>query len=359
MTCPSRSFPFVSIIVVNYDGARLLVECLRSVLDLSDYPEYEVLVVDNGSKDDSVNQVMARFSKTDKIGIIPLGKNFGFAEGSNLGYANSSPEAKYIVFLNNDVTVRRGWLRSLVMALEEREDVGVAQPVILSSESPEEFSGGYMDVFGDWDFSELNRKRVQTSHECFYAQGAALITRRKVIQEIGLFNPRYFWNFEETDFCWRSRLAGYNVAVIHSSEVYHVGSATMKRHVTTLVPFHIHKNRLYTLLVNYEVRNIFRYASWAIISQIINAATDIVLSVLNEDMKMHYHRAYGFGRLVALLYILAHIPDIWRDRLVVQKLIRKRSDREIVGKSLVIPQPVLPNSILAKVRRISVFLRIR
>lgn len=111
--------PFVSIIILNYNKKNLLLKCLQSVLDFTKYPSYEIVVTDNGSIDGSVEEVKKVFGDTEKIKVVALGKNFGYAEGNNLGYSHVSEISKYVVILNNDVIVdEKNWLRILVEYLE-------------------------------------------------------------------------------------------------------------------------------------------------------------------------------------------------------------------------------------------------
>ena len=361
--------PLVSIIVLNYDGRELLSECLKSLLQLTEYPRFEVLVVDNGSKDDSVEVASKIVSRWRRAKVIALEKNFGYAEGNNLGYCSASKQAKYIVFLNNDIVVTQGWLKRLVSVLEDREDIGAAQPLIIAQDKAgvdgASFLGGYLDVFGD-DCSvrtpgpSFEPERVDTPSECFYALGAALVTRRDVISEIGLFNPRYFLNYEETDFCWRVRLSGRKVAVVLSSKVYHAASATIKKHVISLaVPYHTYKNRLYTLLVNYQCRNVIRYVPLTIISHTAGLICNMVSSVIERGAKREISKARASGGMKSLLYILTHFPAIWRDRLMVQTQIRRIADAELIGRFIIVPRPPLPRSIVEMARKLATLTRTR
>lgn len=193
--------PFVSIIILNYNGEKLLLKCLRSVLDFTEYTQFEVLLVDNGSKDDSIKRVRRIFGRSKKLKIVALRKNFGYAEGNNIGYKHISSKAKYVVFLNNDVVVEEGWLRKLITVFEGHVDIGAAQPLIFTmGRINEGVWGEYMDVFGDTRH-KFEPESKNGFFQCFCVSGAALIVRRELIDKFGLFNPQYFLNYEETDLC--------------------------------------------------------------------------------------------------------------------------------------------------------------
>lgn len=140
--------------------------------------------------------------------------------------------------------------------------------------------------------------------------------------------------------------------------MYHAGSATIKRYVTSpIISFHFTKNRLYTLLVNYEAQNLIKYVPWTILSHIADMIRDIALSVLEKGRKREVYKANALGEMMGLLYIPAYFRGIWENRIHVQKHIRKITDEEIIGKDsgIVVPRPLLPESLLRKIKKLATF----
>jgi GT2 family glycosyltransferase len=222
--------PKISVVILNYNGMKFLEPCITSLLK-SSYDDFEILVVDNGSKDDSVNFLRRRFPNEPKLRIIDLGKNYGFAMGNNIGYIYTNPKSKFIFFLNNDTEVDKDCIKNIVKKMEEDEFIGAAQPKIRSLRNRNliDAVGGIADYHGKtWHrgSNEYDYGQYDSITETFYAQGAAIVVRRSVIEKVGLFDPHYFMYYEETDLCWRIWLAGYKVAVIPEAIVYHYGGGS-------------------------------------------------------------------------------------------------------------------------------------
>jgi GT2 family glycosyltransferase len=349
--------------VLNYNGKNFLLKCLQSLIDFTDYPSYEILVIDNASTDGSVQEVRRVFGGFKKIKLISLKRNFGYAEGNNIGYKNASREAKYIVFLNNDVFVEKGWLKNLVRALEKFQDIGAAQPIILGGKNPSEECYGYnMDVFGNVkSLYQVKATPQSVYNECFTVLGAAFITRREIIDKIGLFNPNFFLYYEEADFCWRLRLTGFKVVAIHASKVHHIYEATTKKYKTSLnLHFHFCKNKIYTMFLNYQLRNILKYIPWVILSNLSDMVAYILISFFEkENQGKIIAKSCAIGEITSLCYILIHFPDIWKQRMNIQTNIRVKSDSEIIGKFIVEPKPLIPETIIRKIRKMATFPKIQ
>ena len=341
--------PFVSIIILNYNKKDLLLKCVQSVLDLTKYPSYEIVVTDNGSIDGSVKEIKKVFGDTVKLKVVALSQNLGYAEGNNIGYLNVSKASKYVVILNNDVTIdRENWLRTLVDYLEKYKDVGVAQPLIVDSNNDQaKISGFNMNVFGEFfgikilDQPDMNTRGDFT--ECFSVLGAAFITRKELIEKIGLFNCRFFLNYEDADFCWRLRLFGSNVVVFPSSRVRHMNGATINSFYLTspILQFHILKNRIYMLFVNYELSNVALYAPWVVLSEVYDAINCIIFSMFEKGIPKKIVNSRGLAAPKSFAYFLVHFRDIWKDRLNVQCNIRTIPDSELIGKYILRARPLL------------------
>jgi GT2 family glycosyltransferase len=320
--------PRISVVILNYNGLQFLEPCLKSLLG-STYRGFEVILVDNGSKDGSVEYLEKNFSKEPRLKIIPLGKNHGFAMGNNIGYKYTNPNSEFIFFLNNDTEVENDCLEKIILKMEKDATIGAAQPKIRSMTDRKKIDavGGIVDYYGrTWHrgFSEYDYGQYDSVSETFYAQGAAIIVRRNVIEKIGLFDPVYFIYYEETDLCWRIWLAGYKVAVIPEAVVYHYGGGVMTQkdpQKKYLMFFRLRRNHITTMLKNYSLPNIFKYTLPFLAMMLVTA---IKWSLSEERVKA---RAY----YSAFLWVFSHIGLIVRRRRFIQK-IRKISDEELMSK---------------------------
>jgi GT2 family glycosyltransferase len=343
-----KMMPFTSIIILNYNGKNLSLKCLQSLLDKTRYSSYEVLYVDNGSIDGSVEEVERAFGEAEKVKVVVLDKNYGYAEGNNLGYGKISKESKYVVILNNDVTVDgEDWLRTLVEFLEKHQDVGEAQPLILDPRDSRLNLYGYkMNVFGEFSpINEISDGADGNSHEgyneCFSALGAAIIVRRQLVDKIGLFNGQFFLDYEDADFSWRLRLLGFKVVCVHSSRVCHQSGATVDKYTRLpILYFHRLKNRIYILLLNYDLTNAIRYVPWVVFSYAYETMK-IALIPTTSGVGKKQAAVRALVATKSLVYLLVNFRHIWKERLIVQERIRTVKDSEIIGEHIVRSRPLL------------------
>lgn len=169
-----------------------------------------VHVVDNGSTDGTAEEVAARFPKAT---LTRLGRNLGFAEGNNVGIrAALRGEADYVGLLNQDTWVEPGWLAPLIDVAESDPGIGILSPAQLT------YDGDACDP----NFETILRGRPRGPVvDVPTAPGAALLVRRRVFEEIGLFDPLYFAYFEEADFCRRARFRGFRTVVVPAGRIHH------------------------------------------------------------------------------------------------------------------------------------------
>jgi len=318
----------ISVIILNYNGIKFLESCLKSLLN-STYEGFEIVIVDNSSKDSSVEYLEKNFSHETKIKLLLLDKNYGYAIGNNMGYKNTNSDSEFIFFLNNDTEVEKDCIEKIVNKMEKDASIGAAQPKIRSMRDRKKIDavGGMVDYYGrTWHrgFNENDYGQYNSVNETFYAQGAAIVVRRDVIKKIGLFDPSYFMYYEETDLCWRIWLSGYKVVVIPDAIVYHYGGGA-----TTLNDywgkyfkfFHLRKNHIMTMLKNFSLSNIFKYSLPFSTRMLITA---IRWSLSGEKAKaMAYYNSFW--------WIISHTDLIIKRRLFVQR-IRKISDKELMKR---------------------------
>lgn len=225
--------PGVTVVILNWNGKHWLEQFLPSVV-ASTYQGMEVLVVDNGSTDDSIDFVRKTYPQ---VSLLELPENYGFAEGNNKAIPHI--QTPYFVLLNSDVEVTPNWLEPLVDFMESHPEAAAIQPKILAQRNKEYFeyagaAGGYMDRFGYpfcrgriFDVVEKDEGQYQRPEPIFWATGACCFIRTEVVQKIGLFAPDFFAHMEEIDFCWRALNHGHQIYCEPASTVYHVGGGML------------------------------------------------------------------------------------------------------------------------------------
>lgn len=228
-TKPSR--PIVSIVIVNFNGAPLLERCLESLESVT-YPtqSIEVLVVDNASSDTSLD-VVARFPR---VRLVRNAENRGFAGGNNVGVRHAKGDI--ILLLNNDTVVSPGFLEPLVDYLACHPRVGIVQGGMTLPRH-----GGVLDVCGSfltafgflyhYGYWKPDGPLYRRSYPVFTAKGACLLFRRQVVKDAGgyLFNEAFFCYYEETDFCHRAWIGGWETHYVGGSRIQHWHGATSER----------------------------------------------------------------------------------------------------------------------------------
>ena len=234
LTQPSPGMKKIAVIILNWNGADLLRRFLPSVCAHTNANIADVIVVDNGSDDNSVEVLKQEFPQVKTL-LFP--QNYGFAAGYNK--ALEMLDYKYAVLLNSDVETTPHWLEPLLEFAEGNLDVAACQPKIKSLRKREEFeyagaAGGFIDRYGypfcrGRIFNTLETDRGQYDDICdiFWASGAALFVRSEIYKKVGGLDPSFFAHMEEIDLCWRIHLAGYHIAVVPQSTVYHLGGASL------------------------------------------------------------------------------------------------------------------------------------
>ena len=242
------TYPKVSIVILNWNGASDTIECLESLRDMS-YPNYEVTVVDNASEGDDVRILRERFG--DYVYMIENDRNYGFAEGSNTGirYALENLNPDYVWLLNNDTVVNEEALTELVKTAESDKRIAIVGPKVCSymTRNRIDFAGGMMNWllgFGDIiGHGETDVGQFDQPREVDYVTGSALLIKTGVVREIGLLDTRLFLFNEDVDWCLRAKKGGHNIVYTPGATVFHKHGASI-RHVGERAVYYSHRNRI-------------------------------------------------------------------------------------------------------------------
>jgi GT2 family glycosyltransferase len=238
----------VSVIIPNWNGKELLAPCLDS-LYRQEFDGFEVILVDNGSDDDSISFVQKNFPQ---VRIIRFEENRGFSAAVNAGIAASS--SLYVALLNNDAVVQPLWLKELVGALDANAEVGSAASKILFFSDPTSVNsaGDEFSWFGVAYQRRLTRgdaDHFDTPRYVFSACAAAALYRRELFEKIGLFDEGFFAYHEDVDLGFRAQLAGYRCLFVPTAIAHHKHRATSSR-VPSLWFYLRERNKYFVLIKN-------------------------------------------------------------------------------------------------------------
>lgn len=255
-----------SVVIPNWNGRELLDRCLAS-LRAQTRSDFEVVVVDNGSDDDSVDFVRESYPG---VSIVSLDANRGFARAVNEGLRRFSGE--YVALLNNDVVVEPAWLAELIACAERHPRAAAVAPKLLVHGTDDVIDSAG-DILTCWfraysrGHGEIDRGQYDLEAEVFSASGAASLWRTAVLDDVGLFDEDYFFAYEDVDLGFRARLRGYECWYAPSAVAHHRGGATSRgaaeftyRHATT--------NRWATIVKDVPASLLLRYAPRIVLAEL-------------------------------------------------------------------------------------------
>lgn len=316
----------VSIIIVNWNGKKQLADCLSS-LEKIDYPSMEIIVVDNGSTDGSKKEIQKSKSKYQnnnlKFKIILNKKNLGFAKANNQGFKKAKGE--YVLILNNDTKVTPDFLTKLVQVIKSDEKIGVVQPKIIFSDSGRLQAGGaFLTKTGFLHHLGFGKNPNDVKYnqplQIFSANGACMLVRRQVIEKVGLFDPDFFCYFEETDFCWRVWLSGYQIVYAPRSVIYHRGRQTAIKLSSSFIAYHSFKNRICSLIKNLGTPKLVKTLP---LNLLFSQATTLAYLVGGELLS-------AFAIQKAILWNMLNLRKTLKKRKKIQVSLRKISDSSFI-----------------------------
>ncbi len=291
----------LAIVILNWNGAKMLQQYLPSVLQYS-REEATVYVADNASSDNSLEMLRTRFPE---VRIITLEKNWGFAEGYNKALAQI--DAEYYLLLNSDIEVTHHWLTPMIEFLDAYADVAACQPKLLSIFDKDYFeyagaSGGFLDRFGYpfcrgriFETVERDNGQYDYATDILWATGAALMIRARDYWNAGGLDGRFVAHNEEIDLCWRLRILGRRIVCLPESYVYHVGGGTLPKSnpMKTFLNFRNNLTMLYKCLPDEELKPVMRWRWWL---DYLAAWEMLILKHNLGDFKAIFRARHAFRR---------------------------------------------------------------
>jgi len=239
-----RSTPFLSVIILNWNGKHFLKECLDSLMGQT-FKDFEAIVVDNGSKDGSVEFIRREYGKFVKL--LQNERNLGVAAGNNAGIKYA--EGEYIVILNNDTWSKPTWLEELVKGIDSDSQVGMWASKVYSYYKRDQieavgeliYRDGLSRARGQY---ELDKGQYDCVEEIFFPPTCGAMFRKKLFDEIGLFDEDFFAYADDTELAIRARMAGWKCIYIPKAIIYHKNSGSSGQY-SPFKAFLVERNRLW------------------------------------------------------------------------------------------------------------------
>ncbi len=287
-----------AIVILNWNGAKLLHQFLPSVTKYSQGESTDIVVADNGSTDESLEVLRKEFPE---VKILDLKQNYGFARGYN--EALKLVDADYYVILNSDVEVTPGWLDAPIRLMEADPLIAAIQPKIRAYHQKTHFeyagaAGGFIDRFGfpfcrGRIFNEVEEDLGQYDNTCdiFWATGACMFVRARQFYEVGGFDADFWAHMEEIDLCWRLKNRGYQIIYTPESAVFHVGGGTLSYDSPRKLYLNF-RNNLWLLYKNLPSNKLFTILFFRMFLDGIAALkllAELNLNGIRSVLKAHLH----------------------------------------------------------------------
>ena len=219
----------VNIFVLNWNGKKIILDCLHS-LDKVTYSNVNIVLIDNGSTDGSVNLIKKEFPN---IEIIQLKENLGYAGGNNYGFKNVKIQSEYSIFINNDTLVSTNFINPLIEPLKNDTSIIQTAPKIFYADDPNLlwFAGGYINLFFGWirhrGIRKIDKGQYNNSTLIDYATGCCICMRTKDFKLFKMFDESFSMYGEDVDLSIRVRKAGGKIMYIPESNIWHKVSASI------------------------------------------------------------------------------------------------------------------------------------
>jgi len=326
--------PLVSIIIPHFNNYSIIEECIYSIRNIK-YNNIEIIVIDNGSTDNSISKVQSQFPD---VVIYQSGKNLGYAGGCNLGAEISKGE--YLFFLNNDTIHESDCLDYLVDTLKNNPNIASVQPKIKNYNQKNMFdyagaSGGFIDFFvypfcrgRIFNTIEDDKDQYNDSIKVFWTSGTGFLTRKEIFSKLKGFDEKLFSHMEEIDYCWKCYLAGYKCYVNPKAVIYHHGGKTLN-YKSAFKTYLNHRNSMILLLTNYNIWLSLLLFPMRVIFEIISS-----LAELFKLRIFHF-----FAHYIAILSLF-NIFYLVKRKILINQL-RLVSDTKIFSNKIIYNQSIV------------------
>jgi len=305
----------VSILIVNWNQQEFLDDCFKSIF-YQTYKNYEVIVLDNASSDSSL-ETLKKYTRKKNFTLIESKENLGFAQGNNLAY--KKVQGEYILLLNADTKFDKEVIDKLVDFFKTHKKAGVVQPklVFMSDNKKLDNVGAYLTKTGIpyyfGLYKDADDPKYNSDLKVYSGKGACILIRRKVIEKTGFLDDYMFAYFEESDFCHRVWLSGYEFWYTPRAVVEHFVGATYKKRDNIDTVFKSHRNRIRSFIKNFELPTLL----WLLPIHIFT----LIGVTFVEVAKGNYEK--GFAVLHAIGANLLNLNNTLRERKRIQSEIRK------------------------------------
>lgn len=283
--------PKVYFIVLNFNAYKDTIECLKSLKAIT-YPNYEIVVVDNASKDNSFEKISETFKD---ITLLRSENNYGYANGNNIGIKYTlSKKAEYVCILNNDVVVEKNFLEPLMERMLIEPQLGLIGPCICDFYQRDHIQamGSSLNMVTGLTRARLKNdlweEHKEEEREVGYLGGACFIIKAEVFNKIGFIPENYFLFFEETEFCLKALQSEFKMLCLAKSRVYHKGSFTISKY-SGLSYFFLNRNRVIFMRRNANKLEFTLFSIYLF----IEALGRIVIR--REKFKLFSHLIEGFS----------------------------------------------------------------
>ncbi len=322
----------VSVVVLNWNGRDYVLPCLDS-LCAQDYPNLEIIVVDNGSSDGSVDLIKRRYPQ---IGVIENGANLGFAAGNNVGIRAAAGDC--VVILNPDTELAAGAVSAMRRAIGKDRRYGACASKILLKFEPDLLDAAGIVVCPDG--LSIGRGRLEAGarydaeEEVFFGSGCCVMCRREMLEDIKVgddyFDESFFMYADDTDLGWRASLRGWRCIYAPDALVYHLHSASSEGY-SPLKAFLVERNRIWLQAKYFPFLTICRGQVFTALRYFFQAYG----ALAGRGAPGAFSKEHSRGELAAILLKawasgLAGLPAVWKKRRVIQER-RKIGRREISG----------------------------
>jgi len=297
-----------SVIIVNYNGREYLDGCLLS-LSKQTYANYEIVIVDNNSTDLSVEFIEQNY--LNRVSIVRNDKNYGFARGNNIGIMKAKGE--YILTLNNDTLVDPRWIEELVKGANSAPNIGSCASMIYYADKPKIIDSVGMCIYRDGNSKQRGWKKVDVGQykkqeEVLCPSACAALYKRRMLDDIGLFDEDFFAYCEDTDLGLRARAMGWTSVFIPSAIVYHFYSGTTSKY-SALKMFMVERNHYWVVIKNYPFWCLFAVPFYSLVRFCVQ-----ISSLFNLDQRSLKKDKLLLCLIKAYWDLILRFPNVIRKR---------------------------------------------